>query len=104
MSELPSQIARQRIVIGTCDTGMDLLIEAADALEAASSACEAPEDVTHLSSLAGRIRNYLAVSRPTTALGMPRIPSNGNRLAHERIIHRSGAEQPSHVHILSDGT
>ena len=89
-------------MVQTRDTGMDLLIEAADALDRASSACETPEDVIDLSSLADRIRHYLAVSRPTTALGMPRIPSNDSRLADDCIIHRSASKQPSHVRILSD--
>lgn len=81
---------------------MNLLIEAADALDSASGACEAPDDETYLSSLADRIRRYLAASRPTTAIGMPRIASNDDRLLDERIVHRSGAEQSSHVRILWD--
>ena len=102
MPELPSQIVWHRIVVGAYDTGMDLLIEAAHALDMASDACETPEDAARFSALADRVRTYLAVSRPTTTLGMPRIPPGGNRLTDERVIHRSGAVQQSHIRVLPD--
>jgi hypothetical protein len=98
----PSKIVRNRIVGGAYDTGMDLLIEAAKALDTASDACEAPEDAARFSALADRVRSYLAVSRPTTTLGMPRIPPGGNRLTDESVIHRSGAVQLSHIRVLPD--
>jgi hypothetical protein len=60
------------------DTGMELLAEAAHALEVAGGACEAPEDAAEFMALAVRVRDYLAVSRPTTTLGMPRIPPSGS--------------------------
>lgn len=81
---------------------MDLLIEAVQALELAGEACEAPEDAVHFSALADRVRSYLAASRPSTTLGMPRIPSDGNRLTNERVIHRSEAAQPSHMRVITD--
>jgi hypothetical protein len=84
------------------DTGMDLLIEAAHALELAGEACDAPEDAARFTALADRIRSYMAVSRPTTTLGMPRIPPGGNRLADASVIHRSGAVQQSHIRVLPD--
>lgn len=87
---------------GSRDTGMDLLIEAAHELDLAGAACDAPEDGAHFSALANRIRNYLAVSRPTTTLGMPRIPSVDNHLADEDVIHRSGESGPSHIRVLPD--
>ena len=84
------------------DTGMDLLIEAVEALDLASEACEAPEDAVHFSALADRVRNYLAASRPSTTLGMPRIPSDGNELTDEGVIHRSETVQPSHIRVIPD--
>jgi hypothetical protein len=84
------------------DTGMDLLIEAARYLDLAADACDAPEDAAHFSALADRIRNYLEVSRPTTTLGMPRIPSADNHLADEDVIHRAGESGPSHIRVLPD--
>ena len=85
---------------GAYDTGMELLIEAAQALDMAGEACEAPEDAARFSSLADRVRSYLAVSRPSTTLGMPRIPSGENRLTEEGVIHRSGANQQSHIRVI----
>ena len=102
MSPLPSQIVWHRIVTGAYDTGMDLLMEVAQALDIAGGACEAPEDAARFSELADRVRIYLAVSRPTTTLGMPRIPSVDNRLTAETVIHRSGAVQQSHIRVLPD--
>jgi hypothetical protein len=102
MSSLPSQLVRHRIVVGGYDTGMDLLIEAAHVLDLAGDACESPEDAARFSALADRVRSYLAVSRPTTTLGMPRIPPGGNRLTDESVIHRTGAVQQSHIRVLPD--
>lgn len=85
---------------GAYDTGMDLLTEAARALDMAAEACDAPEDAARFSTLADRIRSYLAVSRSTTTLGMPRIPPDGNRLTDESVIHRTGAIQQSHIRVL----
>ena len=102
MSPLPSQIVWHRIVTGAYDTGMDLFMEVAQALDIAGGACEAPEDAARFSELADRVRIYLAVSRPTTTLGMPRIPSADNRLTAETVIHRSGAVQQSHIRVLRD--
>ncbi len=87
---------------GAYDTGMDLLIEAADALDLAGNACDTQQDATHFTSVADRIRGYLATSRPSTTLGMPRIPSGENRLTEESVIHRSGANQSSHIRVISD--
>jgi hypothetical protein len=84
------------------DTGMDLLIESADELEMVAGVCESSEDAAHLSALADRIRRYLATSRPTTNLGMPRIVSDDVRLADEDVIHRTAEFSTSHIRILSD--
>ena len=87
---------------GAYDTGMDLLIESANALDMAAGACESSEDAARLFALAGRIRSYLATSRPSTTLGMPRIVSDDARLMDEDVIHRTGEFNKSHIHILSD--
>jgi hypothetical protein len=84
------------------DTGMDLLIESATALEMAAGACESAEDAALLSALTDRIRNYLATSRPTTTLGMPRIVSDHARLMDEDVVHRTGEFNKSHIRILTD--
>jgi hypothetical protein len=84
------------------DTGMDLLIESATTLEMAAGACESSQDAAELFALADRIRSYLAMSRTTTTLGMPRIVSDDNRLADEDVIHRTGEFNKSHIRILSD--
>jgi len=102
LSDLPSEIVWYPIVAGGYDTGMGLLIEVAQALDVAGEACEAPEDAVHFSSLADRVRSYLSVCRPTTTLGMPRIPPSDNRLTAESVIHRSGGDQPSHIRLLRD--
>ena len=86
----------------TYDTGMDLLIEAANTLEMAAGVCESSEDAACLFGLSDRIRNYLAMSRPTTTLGMPRIVSDHARLMDEDVIHRTGEFNKSHIRILSD--
>ena len=84
------------------DTGMGLLIESADELEMAAGACESSVDAAHLFALAERIRSYLATSRPTTNLGMPRIVSDEVRLTDENVIHRTGEMNKSHIRILSE--
>jgi hypothetical protein len=87
---------------GAYDTGMDLLNESANTLDMAAGACESSEDAAQLFALADRIRSYLAMSRPTTTLGMPRIASDDARLADENVIHRTGEFNKSHIRILSD--
>lgn len=87
-------------MVGGYDTGMDLLIEVVQVLDVASDACEEPEDAARFSALAERVRSYLAASRPTTTLGMPRIPSSENRLTDESVIHRSGTVEQSHIRLL----
>lgn len=84
------------------DTGMDLLVESAHALDMAAGACESSDDAARLSTLAERIRSYLIMSRPTTTLGMPRIVSDVARLTDEHVIHRTEEFNTSHVRILSD--
>ncbi len=87
---------------GTYDTGMELLIESANALDMVAGACESSEDAARLFALADRIRSYLTMSRPTTNLGMPRIVSDAARLEDEDVIHRTGEFNKSHIRILSD--
>jgi hypothetical protein len=87
-------------VAGAYDTGMGLLIEAAEALELAGQACDAPEDAERFLALADRVRGYLAVSRSTTTLGMPRIPPGANRLSDDDVIHRAGAAGQSHIRVI----
>ena len=87
---------------GAYDTGMDLLIESANELDMAAGACESSEDAARLLALADRIRSYLAMSRPTTNLGMPRIVSDEARLTDENVIHRTAEFNNSHVRILSE--
>ncbi len=84
------------------DTGMDLLIESANELDLVAGACESSEDAARIFALADRIRRYLAMSRPTTTLGMRRIVSNDTRLAEEDVIHRTDDFNRSHIRILSD--
>jgi hypothetical protein len=84
------------------DTGMELLVEAAEALDLAAGACDTAEDAAYFATLAVRIRTYLAESRPTTTLGMPRIPPGGTQLTDETVIHRSGAHQQSHIRIIPE--
>jgi hypothetical protein len=86
---------------GAYDTGMDLLIESANELDMAAGACESPDDAARLFALADRIKGYLAMSRPTTTLGMRRIVSDGARLADEDVIHRTGEFNQSHIRIVS---
>ncbi len=85
---------------GAYDTGMELLIESAHELEMAAGACESSEDAGRLFALADRINSYLAMSRPTTTLGMPRIVSDDARLTDEDVIHRTGDFDRSHIRIL----
>jgi hypothetical protein len=87
---------------GANDTGMDLLIESANALDMAAGACESSEDAACLFALADRIRSYLTMSRPTTTLGMPRIVSHVARLTDENVVHRTEEFNKSHVRILSE--
>jgi hypothetical protein len=86
---------------GAYDTGMDLLIESANELDMAAGACESPDDAERLFGLADRIKRYLAMSRPTTTLGMRRIVSDGARLTDEDVIHRTGEFNQSHIRIVS---
>lgn len=60
-------------------SGLELLEMAADALDASSLACDDPGDGRRLSGLAARIRDYLASSRPSTPVGMPRIVAESGR-------------------------
>jgi hypothetical protein len=85
---------------GAYDTGMELLIEAARVLDLAADACDSSEDADRFGTLADRVRSYLAVSRPTTTLGMPRIAPDANRLTEESVVHRSGSGQQSHIRVL----
>ena len=87
---------------GAYDTGMDLLIESANELDMTAGACESSEDAARLAALAERIRSYLAMSRPTTNLGMPRIVSDEVRLSDEDVIHRTAESNKSHIRILSE--
>jgi len=87
---------------GAYDTGMELLIESADELDMAAGACESSEDAARLFALAERIRSYLAMSRPTTNLGMPRIVSDEARLTDEDVVHRTAEFNKSHIRILSE--
>jgi hypothetical protein len=84
------------------DTGMDLLIESANAVEMAANACESSEDAARFFALADRVRNYLSMSRPTTTLGMPRIVSDDSRLMPENVQHRTAEFNMSHVRIIVD--
>jgi len=87
---------------GAYDTGMDLLIESANELDMAAGACESSEDAARLLALEDRIRSYLAMSRPTTNLGMPRIVSDEARLTDEDVVHRTAEFNKSHIRILSE--
>jgi hypothetical protein len=100
-SDLPSSTCL-RAMTEAYDTGMDLLIESANQLDMTAGACESSEDAARLVALADRIRSYLATSRPTTTLGMPRIVSDEVRLTDEDVIHRTAGFNHSHIRILSD--
>lgn len=78
-------------------TGLELLLEVAGTLEILSDACEDADDGHQLAALAGRVRAYLAASRPTTPLGMPLIESQSNRLTVDTVVR---AEQGSHIRIV----
>ena len=84
------------------DTAMDFLLESADALEASAGACEESGDAAHLRALADRIRRYLATSRPTTTLGMPRITSDSNELSAAMVIRRAEDNRYGHVRIVPE--
>ena len=83
-------------------TGLTLLAEVAEALERVSDACEDPADAAGFADLAGRVRAYLASSRPTTPLGMPHILPATERLDEQKVIHRTGVDGSSHVRIVRD--
>jgi hypothetical protein len=102
LSGLPSNTLWRRLMPGSYDTGMDLLIESAQALELAGSACDSSEDADAFFSLANRVRNYLSLSRATTTLGMPRIVSDSARLTDEDVIHRTAALDRTYIRILPD--
>jgi len=89
-------------MVGGYDTGMDLLIEAARMLELAGQACESDEDAVQFAELADRGHRYLALSRPTPTLGMPRLPSAGTRLNDRDVVHRTGDRGTSHIRVLPD--
>jgi hypothetical protein len=82
------------------DTGLELLTGAVGLLDLAAGACDSDEDAERFEQLAGRIRSYLAVSRPTTTLGMPRIPEDATRLSAEAVVHRTAAAGRSHIRVL----
>jgi hypothetical protein len=82
------------------DTGLGLLTEAAAALQAAADACDDPTDTLDLGHLATRIQAYLASSRPTTTLGMPRITSAAHELAEDAVVRRSEGNNFGHVRIV----
>ncbi len=88
----------------TASTGLALLAEVADALEGVAGACDDPSDAVGFADLADRVRAYLASSRPTTPLGMPHILSAPGRLDDRLIVHRTGADQSSHVRIVRSAT
>lgn len=78
-------------------TGLELLQEAAEVLELVAGACEREEDAGDLLDLAGRLRSYLASSRPTTPLGMPQIKSEPVRLTEEMVVHSASR---THIRIV----
>lgn len=84
------------------DTAMDLLHESITALEASAVACEEAGDAERLQHLADRIRRYLATSRPTTTLGMPRIASDSTELSAARVVRRSEDDRYGHVRIVPE--
>jgi hypothetical protein len=102
LSGLPHEILRHPVTVGERATGMELLLEAAGVLEAAAGACDDPGDADRIADLANRVRAYLASSRPTTPLGMPRIASAPSRLADEMVVHRTPSSQASHIRIVPD--
>lgn len=99
---LPQEILRYAMTPTEPVTGMELLMEVAGVLEAAAGACDDKADADRIAHLAGRVRTYLASSRPTTPLGMPRIASAPSRLADEMVVHRTTTAQTSHIRIVSD--
>ena len=84
------------------NTGIELLLEVAEVLQAAAEACEDAGDAGHLADLADRVRAYLASSRPTTPLGMPQIVSDPSRLADEMVVHRTAGSGSTHIRIVPD--
>jgi len=53
-----------------------------------------------LVGLADRITAYLATSRSSTMLGMPRIVSSTTELSDEMVVRRRDDSQPGHVRIV----
>ena len=102
LSGLPHEILRHPVTAGERSTGMELMLEAAGVLEAAAGACDDPGDAAHITDLAHRVRSYLASSRSTTPLGMPRIASAPSRLDDEMVVHRNPSKQSSHIRIVPD--
>jgi len=99
---LPHEVLRHSVSAGEQSTGMELLLECADVLEAAAGACDDPGDSARIADLAARVRAYLASSRSTTPLGMPHIASAPSRLADEMVVHRTPSSQSSHIRIVPD--
>jgi hypothetical protein len=99
---LSGQVLRHPVTAGERGTGMELLLESAGVLEAAAGACDDPGDSARIADLAARVRTYLASSRSTTPLGMPRIASAPSRLDDEMVVHRTPSSQSSHIRIVSD--
>jgi len=100
--ELRVRNPRKALMAQAHDTAMDLLHESADALEAVANACDESEDASRLLALTDRIRRYLATSRSTTTLGMPRITSSGNELSETMVVRRTEAGQYGHVRIVPE--
>ncbi len=100
--DLPHEVLRHSMSAGKRSTGMELLLECADALEAAAGACDDPGDSARIADLATRIRVYLASSRSSTPLGMPHIATAPSRLADEMVVHRTPSNQSSHIRIVPD--
>jgi len=64
--------------------------------------CEDGDDAAELTSLSDRIAAYLASSRSSTMLGMPRIVSAPNPLSEEMVVRRNADSVHGHVRILPD--
>jgi hypothetical protein len=84
----------------TYDTAIGLLNQAAETLTSAAQMCEEPADARELVGLADRITAYLATSRSSTMLGMPRIVSSATELSDEMVVRRRDDAQPGHVRIV----
>ncbi len=99
---VPHEVLRFAVTAAEPVTGIELLMEVAGVLEAAAGACDDKGDADRIAHLAGRVRAYLASSRSTTPLGMPRIASSPSRLADEMVVHRTTTAQTSHIRIVPD--